>query len=135
MNVKRLLPALCLTVPVFCLAQGAQQREQNPDSLRARRQRIIERTRYEYEHKVFTHADTLRGTNGPERTWWDIQRYDITVRPDYPTKTTTGNDLITYKVVGADQPAMQIDLQAPLHIDSIFGDGHRALTFAQEGNA
>ena len=130
-----------LLVPALCPAQtvnpqgGPQRAPQNPDSIRARRERMIERAREEYEHKVFTHADTLRGTNGPERTWWDIQRYDITVKPDYLTKTTAGNDLITYKVVGSNQHAMQIDLQAPLHIDSIFGDGHRPLSFTQEGNA
>ena len=137
MEIKRLLPTLCLSVPLFCLAQADQQRggPQNPDSVRARRERMIERARYDYEHKVFTHADTLRGTDGPERTWWDIQRYDITVKPDYVSKTTTGNDLITYKVTSADQPAMQIDLMAPLHIDSIFGDNHRSLSFTQEGNA
>jgi len=85
--------------------------------------------------KVFTHADTLRGTDGPERTWWDIQRYDITIKPDLVSKTTVGNDLITYKVVGDLQPAMQIDLQAPLHIDSIVGEGGRKIDYIQEGNA
>src|SRR5579872_3729550 len=85
--------------------------------------------------KVFTHADTLRGTNGPERTWWDIQRYDITVKPDYGTKSTIGNDLITYKVTSETQPAMQLDLQAPLHIDSIVSNGQKRLDFTREGNA
>src|SRR5579872_3477799 len=86
--------------------------------------------------KTFTHADTLRGSDGPERSWWDIQRYDITVKPDFGSKSTIGSDLITYKVVSSVQPAMQIDLQAPLHIDSVvFGKAGRLLTFTQEGNA
>lgn len=85
--------------------------------------------------KVFTHADTLRGTDGPERSWWDIQRYDITVKPDYPAKTTVGNDLITYKVVSDQQPGMQLDLQDPLHIDSIICNGRESLSFTKEGNA
>src|ERR1700691_720737 len=84
---------------------------------------------------VPTHADTLRGSLTPERTWWDVQRYDITVRPDYLHKTTVGNDLITYKVVGRVQPAMQLDLQAPLHIDSVVYNGYQRLSFTQEGNA
>src|SRR5439155_8233887 len=25
---------------------------------------------------VFTHADTLRGSNGPGRSWWDASFYD-----------------------------------------------------------
>jgi aminopeptidase N len=84
---------------------------------------------------VPTHADTLRGSLTPERTWWDVQRYDITVRPEYLAKTTVGNDLITYKVVGGFQPGMQLDLQAPLHIDSILFNGRQLLAFTQEGNA
>jgi len=83
--------------------------------------------------KAFTHADTLRGTDGPERSWWDIQRYDITIKPDYNTKSTTGSDLITYKVIGTNQPAMQIDLMDPLHIDSVVADG-KDLSFTKEGN-
>ncbi|GGA99683.1 M1 family metallopeptidase [Puia dinghuensis] len=85
--------------------------------------------------RVFTHADTLRGANGPERSWWDIQRYDITVKPDYLTKTTVGNDLITYKVVSDRQPGMQLDLQEPLQIDSIRCNGSDNLPFTKEGNA
>src|SRR5580658_2786228 len=84
---------------------------------------------------VPTHADTLRGSLTPERTWWDVQRYDIAVRPEYLQKTTVGNDLITYKVVSRAQPGMQLDLQAPLHIDSILYDGRKRLEFTQEGNA
>ena len=25
----------------------------------------------------YTHADTLRGSNGPARAWWDVQFYDL----------------------------------------------------------
>jgi aminopeptidase N len=84
---------------------------------------------------VLTHADTLRGSLTPERTWWDVQRYDITVKPDFLTKTTSGKDLITYKVVSDAQPGMQLDLQAPLHIDSILYNGTQPLSFTREGNA
>jgi aminopeptidase N len=82
-----------------------------------------------------THGDTLRGSLTPERTWWDVQRYDISVSPDFLHKTTAGDDLITYKVVGEVQPGMQIDLQAPLHIDSVLFNGGRRLAFVQEGDA
>src|SRR6187399_3257319 len=85
--------------------------------------------------RTFTHADTLRGSLLAERTWWDVQRYDITVRPDFVFKTTKGTNLITYKVVGVQQPAMQLDLQEPLQIDSILYDGQRRLSFTKEENA
>jgi aminopeptidase N len=84
--------------------------------------------------KIFTHADTLRGSDGAERAWWDIQRYDITIKPDYATKSTVGSDLITYKVIGNNQPAMQIDLMDPLRIDSVVANDKQSLSFTKEGN-
>ena len=86
--------------------------------------------------KVFTHADTLRGSITPERAWWDVQRYDITVKPDYNSKTISGENVITYKVVKDSKGIpMQIDLQEPLLIDSIFLNGHTPLAYSKEGNA
>jgi aminopeptidase N len=85
--------------------------------------------------KVFTHADTLRGSLNAGRTWWDVLRYDITVQPDFITKSTRGTNCITYKVVDDRQPAMQLDLQEPLHIDSVIYNGRQRLTFTKEGNA
>jgi aminopeptidase N len=117
---------LVLSLLLLPLAAATQI---NPDSVRARR----ERAREAYEHKVFTHADTLRGSDGAERAWWDIQRYDITIQPDYHTKSTVGSDLITYKVTNNNQPAMQIDLMDPLHIDSVVANG-KNLSFTKEGN-
>ncbi|TKK68589.1 M1 family metallopeptidase [Ilyomonas limi] len=85
--------------------------------------------------KTFTHADTLRGSLNANRTWWDVQRYDLTVQPDYESKTITGKTVITYKVVSKSYPAfMQIDLQQPLIIDSISFNNHRSLNFKQEEN-
>ncbi|MBE7171763.1 MAG: M1 family metallopeptidase [Williamsia sp.] len=86
--------------------------------------------------KVFTHADTLRGSITPERAWWDVQRYDISVKPDYLNKTTEGCNVITYKVLSKQHPpAMQIDLQDPLQIDSVVYDNTSRLSFTREGNA
>ncbi|HWJ25080.1 MAG TPA: M1 family metallopeptidase [Flavisolibacter sp.] len=88
------------------------------------------------KEKVFTHADTLRGSLTPERTWWDVLYYDITVKPDYNNKFTQGVNVITYKTLQEPkQPVMQIDLQAPLNIDSIVLDQRTSLKFTQEGNA
>jgi aminopeptidase N len=84
----------------------------------------------------FTHADTLRGSITPERAWWDVQRYDITIRPDFDQKFTSGSNVITYKVVSSNHPpVMQIDLMEPLTIDSIFSDGGRKLEYTRDGNA
>lgn len=87
-----------------------------------------------YNNRVFTHADTLRGSVTPERAWWDAQCYDITIKPDFLHKYTAGNNLITYKVVKDKQPGMQIDLQSPLVIDSIIFNNNEKLSYGQEGN-
>jgi len=81
--------------------------------------------------KVYTLADTLRGTLTPERTWWDVQRYELAVKPDYNDKSITGSNQIVYKVVGANngKTRMQIDLQEPLIIDSILYNGKTKLKF------
>jgi len=84
--------------------------------------------------KIFTHADTLRGSITPERAWWDVLRYDITVKPDYDSKTISGKNVITYNTVKANAGRMlQIDLKEPLMIDSILLN-HQNLSFTREGN-
>ncbi|MFB9110840.1 M1 family metallopeptidase [Flavobacterium gyeonganense] len=73
-----------------------------------------------------TKQDTLNGSITPERIWWDIQHYDLTIKPDYNSKTITGKNVIEYNVVNKKHsPLMQIDLVAPLKIDSIFQKGKK----------
>ncbi len=71
--------------------------------------------------QTFTHADTLRGSVTPERAWWDVLRYDITVKPDYENKTIEGSVRLTF-IAKKKAGIMQIDLQAPLIIDSVIHD-------------
>lgn len=81
----------------------------------------------------FTRADTLRGSIGPARAWWDVEFYDLNVRVDPAARSIAGWNAITYRVVGSGNE-MQIDLQQPLVIDSIVQDG-RSLAFRRDGNA
>ncbi|SFW65522.1 Peptidase family M1 [Sinomicrobium oceani] len=79
--------------------------------------------------------EELRGSITPERSWWDVQRYDIAITPDFDTKSLTGSNKITYKVVEKDHSDyMQIDLQPPLKIDSVFSDDNKNLSFTSDGN-
>lgn len=83
----------------------------------------------------FTHQDTLRGSNGPGRDWWDVKYYDLSVTPDYSSKTIKGKNSIRFESVkfsGGDQ-FMQIDLQPPMVIDSVTYGGD-ALKFLMDGN-
>lgn len=81
----------------------------------------------------FTRADTLRGSNGPARAWWDVTFYDLHVRVNPADSTISGWNGISYRVLEA-ASEMQIDLQEPLQVDSIIQDG-RSLSYRREGAA
>lgn len=85
--------------------------------------------------KIFTHADTLRGSITPERAWWDVQRYDVSVTPDFNLKAIIGENKMTYRVTKDNhETRMQIDLQVPLAIDSAILNNGDHLTYSNEGN-
>lgn len=81
----------------------------------------------------FTRADTLRGSIGPDRAWWDVAFYDLHVRVNPADSSISGWNGITWR---ATQPGqrMQIDLQMPMQVDSMVQDGRR-LAFTRDGNA
>jgi len=82
----------------------------------------------------FTHQDTLRGSNGPGRDWWNVLVYKIYVIPDFDTKSIVGRCEITFSATKANKTnLMQIDLQQPLIIDSVFLDLKKMPT-TREGN-
>ena len=76
-------------------------------------------------------ADTLRGSITPERAWWDLKHYDLTINIDPITKSIKGSNKITYEVVSKAN-ILQIDLQEPLKITAIT-QGGEPLTFRREG--
>ncbi|MGV3603890.1 MAG: M1 family metallopeptidase [Dyadobacter fermentans] len=81
----------------------------------------------------FTHADTLRGSITPERAWWDLTYYHLSVRPNEKDSTLTGSTVIRYKVLKPHQ-TMQVDLQEPLNITRVVQDGE-TLSYRRDGNA
>jgi aminopeptidase N len=82
--------------------------------------------------RKFTHADTLRGSITPEREWWDVIHYSISVRPDYEKKFIQGTNEIRFKVTKPGR-FMQIDLQEPMTITGIHWNS-RELKYEREGN-
>jgi len=83
----------------------------------------------------YARADTLRGANGPGRSWWDVQFYNLHVSVNPGDSSIAGWNGITYRVLQA--PAaigMQIDLQVPLEVDSIVQD-RKKLRYRRDGNA
>ncbi len=83
------------------------------------------------EKIVFTTADTLRGSNGIFRQQWDVLHYDITVEPDYVSKTISAKSTMQFFDNGAKM--MQIDLQQPMILDSV-KDGQTSLNFRRDNN-
>ena len=67
---------------------------------------------------VFTHADSVRGHYGANRDWWDVTKYDLHVAFNIAEKTISGYNCIYFKTLKKGKQ-IQIDLQAPLIIDSI----------------
>jgi aminopeptidase N len=89
------------------------------------------------EREAFTMADTLRGSNGEARAWWDVLRYDLKVEVDIPNKSIKGSNQLHFKVVKGGRPGlMQIDLQMPMQLDRVeyAQMKYGALPFRREGN-
>jgi aminopeptidase N len=85
------------------------------------------------QKQKFTHQDTLRGSIGPEREWWDVLHYDVQVTPDYNAKSITGETTIQYKIVKDKySDYLQIDLQQPLKIDTIYYDGKLYINYPRK---
>jgi aminopeptidase N len=83
--------------------------------------------------RTFTHADTLRGSNGPGRVWWDATFYDLHVAVSPADSSIHGWNAITYRALKP-SAEMQIDLQVPLEVDSMVQSGKR-VTYRRDGNA
>lgn len=80
----------------------------------------------------FTRADTLRGTNTPERRWWDATFYDLHVRVNPSDSTISGYNGISYRVLKP-SAVMQIDLQQPMIVDSLIQNG-QPVAFRRDTN-
>ncbi|GHM98893.1 peptidase M1 [Cytophagales bacterium WSM2-2] len=83
------------------------------------------------QSRPFTKEDTLRGTITPERAWWDLTYYHLSVNVKPEEKYISGSVAVHYKVLDPKQ-ALQIDLQPPLTIDKVTQDGED-LTYKKNG--
>ena len=81
---------------------------------------------------LFTRADTLRGSIGTGRDWWDVTEYIVLVEPDYNNKSIKGKTDIGFKVIKPGK-LMQIDLQEPMKLTNAYL-GDIKLNFKREGN-
>lgn len=80
----------------------------------------------------FTRQDHLRGAITPEREWWDVQHYHLTLQVFPDERQFVGSNIVTFKVLKP-HDRMQIDLQKPLKITRVsYQDA--SLEFEREGN-
>ncbi len=79
----------------------------------------------------YSRADRLRGSVTPERQWWDLKHYDLSVEVFPKTKSLKGSNLISFTAIKPGQ-RMQIDLQFPLKITSV-KQGETDLKFERGG--
>lgn len=107
---KRLIPALLFAI-LLSLQSAHSQRQAPP----------------------LTRQDTLRGSITPERAWWDLTFYHLTLNTDPGDSSLEGNVLIRYNVLKSHN-IIQIDLQPPMRISEITQD-NKKLKFKQDGNA
>jgi aminopeptidase N len=70
------------------------------------------------QRQQLTHADTLRGTYGPSRDWWNVLKYDLHVKFNIADSTISGYNVIQFKTLKKGD-VMQIDLQEPMILDSV----------------
>lgn len=85
------------------------------------------------QNQGFTRQDSLRGTITPEREWWDLTYYHLSVNVNPLDSSIIGTNLISYRVLKPNQ-GMQIDLQPPMQIDKITQNGVEQ-QFERDGNA
>lgn len=84
--------------------------------------------------KDFTRQDTLRGSIGPDRAWWNVLQYELTIEPDYDARTLKGTNRIEFNLTGEPVTGrLQLDLQAPMQIDRVT-IGPQKIPFQREGN-
>ena len=66
--------------------------------------------------------DMLRGSITPQRAWWDLNHYDLSVTVDPETQSISGKNTVTYTVLRKHNQ-LQIDLQEPMQLSKAVQDG------------
>ena len=84
--------------------------------------------------QVFTRQDSLRGSITPERVWWDLNYYDLSVDVDPESKFISGTNIVGFTPLEKGPTRMQIDLQPPMKITAVRWKGQE-IAFESEGNA
>jgi aminopeptidase N len=90
------------------------------------------------QSQKFTKYDSLRGSILPERAWYDVLKYDLTVKFDIQNKSIAGKNTMIFENTffsrSVNTPQwMQIDLQKPMILDSAVFHS-KLLSFKRDSN-
>lgn len=88
---------------------------------------------YFAQKNKFSHADSLKGTYGPNRSWWDLKYYDLDVTFSPSDSSIKGRNKISYTVLSSSR-RLQLDLMEPMVIDSIIHYS-QPCDYKRDGNA
>ena len=77
-----------------------------------------------FAQEIFTRKDSLHGGLRPERTCFDVLRYDLNIKINPDQKSIIGYNEISFKVVSATSK-IQLDLFENMKIDSIVLDAKK----------
>ena len=77
-------------------------------------------------------AEHLRGSITPERLWWDLKKYELSIDVDPEKRMIKGTNRVSF-TTRTPGDKMQIDLQMPLKITEVEHGGNQ-LKFEREGN-
>ncbi len=71
----------------------------------------------------FTKRDSLKGSNTEYRNFWDVKKYEISVEPDFGSRSVSGSNRITFEITrDVKNPVFQIDLQQPMNYKIVDSD-------------
>ena len=76
------------------------------------------------ETDAFTQIDTLRGTITPERAWWDLTHYNLSIQVFPSDSSINGTNIISYVPI-SEATRLQIELQDPMLITEIRQEGEK----------
>ncbi|MBV7439828.1 M1 family metallopeptidase [Weeksellaceae bacterium TAE3-ERU29] len=71
------------------------------------------------QSEITLKPEFLRGSNNQYRNFWDVQHYDLTIKPNFEGKSLQGNVIIDLKFNNKDAEFLQLDLQKPMQIDRV----------------
>src|SRR5690606_37782620 len=69
---------------------------------------------------AYSHKDSLKGGNGNGRNWWDVKYYNLNTDIIPDTKSIIGDNEIIFTITGSPDDSLQLDLQEPMILDSVY---------------